>query len=160
MSSATYDWVEVLEVDGTTVGLLLGRVPEPPFDDPVTKGLALMLIRSATSEAPSRRTGAIEEVSLDALMGQPRPADLIDRYIESTEEVARRNEAPDFYRDCDERFGGDHDAYCAYFRKKDHLFQLELRVVVTSPRWIEHLEVGPAWDTRSYAPEIYDPEST
>src|SRR6188768_1074966 len=44
MSSPTYDVVRVEEVTGTTVHLVACRVPEPPYDDLVTKAFALMLL--------------------------------------------------------------------------------------------------------------------
>ena len=122
LSSPTYDLVRVLEVDGARARLLLARVPEPPFDDPLMPGLALMLLHAAASLPEAAGTEApILELSVDRLLAQPRPPALIARYVYSVHEVARRNEAPDFHAECRERFADNdearsHEAYCAFFR--------------------------------------------
>lgn len=158
MSSPTYSMVRVLDLETTWVHLLLARVPEPPFDDPLTKGLALMLLCDHTSpEAP------INALSLDDLITKPRPPDLIDTYIASVQEVARRNVDHDFYENCRKRFGKDdteesHQAYCAYYSDESRLFQVEMIVTVTNGAWLKHITMHTSWPygTTAYAPEIYD----
>ena len=153
MSSATYAIVRVLAVEAREITLTLFRVPEPPFDDLVSTGLALMLLHEASIE-PQLPPGAladelaIEEMTVDDPVR-------VARYIESCTALARRNQEPDFYANCERRFGDDHDAYERHYADESHLFQIDIRIRVLDARWIAHLQPGTQWSSVAYAPEIY-----
>jgi hypothetical protein len=164
MSSPTYDVVRVEEVAGTTIRLVACRVPEPPYDDPVTKAFALMLVWDGSTGAPqvlpSRpgqprppappRGPLVDLVrSQDLLAGDP---EIVDRFIASVTVLAKRNEDPDFY----DR-GYDHETYCAVYADEANLFQIDLRIEVTDPGLLAHLRVGMRFASTAYAPEMYRP---
>ncbi len=162
MSTPTFDVVRVDEVEGARVRVVACRVPEPPFDDRVTAGFALMLLcdgSTGTVQLHQNRPGRYNV----AFPSYP-PRGLLDRlvsdedldadpslaasFIAAVTERGRRNEDPTFHAR-----GYDEDTYATIYGDEDNLFQIVLDIEVTDPALVAHLRAGMRWSSTAYAPE-------